>query len=136
MKIFKIALALTVLVSATTFTSCNKYEDGPGISLRSAESRVANTWEVEKYIDSDGTETAGDSNDPVYTMTKDGEITITDGSFTLDGEWSLREDDTVLRNEFVFFGSASVVDYTILRLANNELWLEDADGDKTYLKEK
>jgi hypothetical protein len=136
MKIFKIALALTVLVSATTFTSCNKYEEGPAISLRSAESRVDNTWEVEKFIDSDGTETAGDSNDPVYTMTKDGELSVVIGSQNATGNWTLNSDETTLRLEYTYSFINFDFTYTILRLTNDELWLEDEDGDKTYLKEK
>jgi hypothetical protein len=135
MKIFKIALALTVLASATALTSCNKYQDGPGISLRSAESRVVNTWEVEKYIDSDGTETAGDSNDPVYTMTKDGEYSI-DDVIDSSGDWSLVDEEATLRFESTVFTVAFVLDYTILRLTNDEMWLEATNGDKVYLREK
>jgi hypothetical protein len=44
-----IVFALTLVVSGLLFHSCKKYEDGPGISFRSAEARVEADWRVKEY---------------------------------------------------------------------------------------
>jgi hypothetical protein len=68
-----------VLVSALAivFTGC-KYEEGPGISLRTKRDRIANEWKITGY-QIDGTEdaaakksfiSAGDSIEMVFVMTR------------------------------------------------------------------
>jgi hypothetical protein len=39
-------IAFSLLLLLTTLISCQKYEDGPAISFRSAETRVTNDWQV------------------------------------------------------------------------------------------
>ena len=40
-------LAFVLMIGAITITSCRKYEEGPNISLRSKEARIANNWRIE-----------------------------------------------------------------------------------------
>ncbi len=50
----KSTLTLASWVIATlvfTFTSCSKYEEGPGLSLRSKTSRVAGDWKVTSFTE-------------------------------------------------------------------------------------
>lgn len=51
MKKTVLSLTATVLFTSVMIllNSCSKYEDGPGISLRSAEERVSGDWNVESY---------------------------------------------------------------------------------------
>ena len=53
MKTLKLTTLLLALALIFGSTSC-KYEDGPGISLRSKTARVAGEWEVNKTIETDG----------------------------------------------------------------------------------
>lgn len=129
-------LAFAVLSLSAVTTSCNKYEEGPMLSVRSAEYRIIRTWEVDKYIYADGTEENGDSDDPVYTFTKDGEVSITDGNFTYTGDWDLNGDKDEITLEYSY-GSFAVIDnYEIIRLTVNEFWVEDENGDQTHLVAK
>ena len=45
MNLFK--LIILTLISCFLF-SCSKYEDGPGISLRTKKARLTGTWEIAK----------------------------------------------------------------------------------------
>jgi len=123
------------LVGSMSLSSCGKYEEGPGISLKSPTSRIATTWEVEKYIDADGTETAGDDNDPTITYTKDGEFTVTQGNTNYSGTWEF-SGDVDLRTETTIFGFTTVSTVEILRLSSKELWTKDDDGDVIHFKVK
>ena len=43
--------------------SCGKYEEGPGISLRSKKARLANTWTITKTVTKDGDEDVWDADE-------------------------------------------------------------------------
>ena len=90
MKTLKLTTLLLALALIFGFTSC-KYEDGPGISLRSKTARVAGEWIIEKTIDSDGDETTFTADEsPVYKFEKDG---------TMEASWT-------------FLGTTSTTKYT------------------------
>jgi hypothetical protein len=46
---FKLSTALLFTSALLFFNSCRKYEDGPGISFRSADERVSGDWKIEEY---------------------------------------------------------------------------------------
>lgn len=104
MKKISILMLLAVAVAGTSLTSCNKYEEGPGLSIRTAKQRITNTWEVEKYVDADGTETAGTADDATMTITKDGEFTVTDGSFSITGTWAFDDSKENITTTYSFGG--------------------------------
>ena len=45
----KTILAGGLLTAVSVSPSCGKYDDGPGFSLASKKSRLAGTWELEKW---------------------------------------------------------------------------------------
>lgn len=82
-KALNIALILTIAL-----TSC-KYEEGPGISLRSKRDRISNEWFVSSYIytdanggDFDRTADFNVENDTIYTYFTDGNSL--DSNFTVE----------------------------------------------------
>jgi hypothetical protein len=60
-----IRYASFALLAGVVFTAC-KYEEGPGISLRSKRDRIANEWRVEKFV-YDGQDVTSTINDTFFT---------------------------------------------------------------------
>lgn len=145
MKNFRIITGLTfVFALLVAVSSCGKYEEGPAISLRSKKARVANDWIVEKTIDEDGNEDTDGMEGVTYTFTKEGIVTITyDGSSTggfsgsISGTWSFTDDKEGLIMESSFFGTTTQDTSKILKLKNDEMWLEDEEeGTEIHFKSK
>lgn len=134
LKLTTLLLALTLVFGST---SC-KYEDGPSLSLRTKKARLAGEWIIEKYIDSDGTETAvKEADSPVVTFEKDGTGNV---SFTFLGttstskfDWEFTDSKKKLKTTDE---DGDVFTEEILRLTNKEFWTIDEDKDKTYYKAK
>jgi uncharacterized lipoprotein NlpE involved in copper resistance len=130
---------LSILFAAfavVMLASCGKYEDGPGFSLRSKTARLAGTWTV--------TEAFQGTVDITTSLTNGGTIEATfekDGSYTytynfvilgfptngsVSGTWAFSSDKSALE---VTDGSGQMDSSKILRLTNNELWLEQVDSN-------
>ena len=127
----RIILTLTIaLVSMFTITSCKKYEEGPGLSLRSKTARLAEDWVIEKYIynGEDRTEEAKALFGADFSFTiKDGGTYTINGDFSDEGKWELIESKEVLQ---LTPKDGEIIKYTILKLKNEELWLRYTDdGD-------
>lgn len=121
---------LIALLFTFAFASCKKYEEGPVVSLRSKKERVANTWVIEKIIDSDGNEYQGSMvPDIETTYTKDGDVENEDGDKY--GEWEFGDSKESL---IVKPDNGGESESEILRLKEDELWLEDDDGTETHLE--
>ena len=117
-----------------------KYEDGPGLSLRSKKARVAATWEFKKVLYNSFDET---SEYLYYTweMRKDGTFYVDSfgrqpynpfGGKVEDGEW-----DFVLDKEAIDFryDDGRIERYNIKRLTAKDLWMEYIDsGDTRYIE--
>ena len=120
--------------------SCGKYEDGPGISLRSKSSRIAGSWTIDKKFENDIDVTSqwvGNGIDRTYEFTRDGSYskTTTYGSGTVStdsGTWEFVNDDEDLKISYSNSGFTSVNTYKILRLTNSELWYSITDSTDTY----
>lgn len=136
MKKYKILLLLTIC-SVLIVTSCRKYEEGPNISLRKKESRIANTWRVES-AQLNGNEV---SLDPYWAKQKhyfyrDGKyiVTITDPitleARNLQGTWSLYDDDRKIAITTKNFSGNidSTNDYSILKLYEKQFWIRKTDN--------
>ncbi len=126
---------LSILFAAfavVMLASCGKYEDGPGFSLRSKTSRLAGSWTVTEAFQGSTNITTSLTNGGTVDLTfdKDGAYTysydfvITNGSVT--GTWAFSSDKTSLE---VTDGSGQMDSSKILRLTNNELWLEQSDSN-------
>jgi hypothetical protein len=107
--------------------SCNKYEDGPKLSLRSRKARIINTWKVSKYLVDNVDNTASfNSAYPDYTVVFDKSgsysISATYNSvvFSETGTWELSDSKSfIIRHET----APTVQDHSneITRLKNDEL---------------
>lgn len=121
-------------------TACNKYEDGPKLSLRSKKERVANTWVIEKAI-RNGNDVTDEYEIYTLTTSKDGDAklnaTIVFGGFTYttntNGTWEFSSN----KEKLIFDYENDDADntYQILRLKEDELWIRELGGeDELHLK--
>jgi hypothetical protein len=129
---------LSILFAAfavVLLASCGKYENGPGFSLRSKTSRLAGTWTVTEAFQG-STDITGDitnggtvevtfDKDGAYTYAYDFEIFGIPTSGSVSGTWSFSDDKTEI---VVTDGSGQSDSAKILRLTNQELWIEEPDG--------
>lgn len=131
-------MGIVLLMAAITVlgNSCQKYPDGPGISLRSRAERVANSWRVEKYLRNDIDQTAyflTDKINYVETFTLDGSWSVSYFDYkdnkqrSSGGTWQFANDERqILR---VTDNDAQL--FNIMRLKEKELWFWYIDnGDK------
>lgn len=134
MKTIKI-LSLALLAMTFVLGSCSKYEEGPAFSLRTKKARLAGEWKADKYIDSNGNEENA-NDDGTIEFTKDNTFIVKSGNFSTTGTWEFTKDKEYLETEFTYTSGGVTVTETneskILRLKNDELWLEDEDGDQTH----
>ena len=107
-------------------TGCKKYEEGPALSLRSKEARVANTWKVE-YTSTNGTDYTSFYSDYTMTFTKDGGYSFVWGNVTGSGKWEFQNDE----EEIKISGTSSQSSETIhiLKLKEKEFWYYSMDGN-------
>ncbi|MEZ4777572.1 MAG: DUF5004 domain-containing protein [Bacteroidia bacterium] len=119
-----------------SLTSCSTYPDGPTISLKSKEARIAGTWKVTQATDEDGQDATDSFSNWRYTFSEDGTavLNITEGSvgYEMTGDWALSDDQLTFRVSVQgqIFGTVTFTqdaEYEILRLSDKEFWLKDVD---------
>lgn len=125
-KLFALGFAAMMMLTLT-LTSCNKYEDGPGFSLRSAKARISRTWKPVEYVSSNGTTVAASSSDGTYTFDKDGTFSYTSGNLSASGTWEFNGDKTTITTTISGISNTE----TITRLSTKELWTKDSNGTVT-----
>ena len=133
------AILLTALTLGIALSSCNKYEDGPSISLRSRAARVAGDWKVKKAT-SDGQDITSILTGFNYSInyTKDGNYTATmtfmGTTDTEKGTWEFYDNDT----KMISTDAAGLKDtMAITMLKNAEMHLKSLDGkDELQLEAK
>ena len=108
-------------------TACGKYEEGPGLSLRSKKARVANEWKVEyAYDHKDQVEITSDFTGEVFVFAKDGSYMKKDGGVTKKtGTWEFISD----KEEIAIIFPDDIDKFSILRLKSNEMWLRDSEEE-------
>lgn len=117
----QITVILTLIILLTVFMlqSCQKYEDGPMISLRSRTERVSNQWVVDNYKinGADYTSLLTSYNE---TFTKNGAYTYSWSLFDGSGTWKFQNKD----KEILLTGSDSQASRTlfILKLEEKSFW--------------
>jgi hypothetical protein len=133
----RLLLAATVL-TILNYQSCSKYEDGPAFSLKSKKGRLLGEWElVDVRGASGGFET--ENLEVTFEFERDGDLTVETTysypgysySYKYRGDWEFEDSKTTL--ELDIDGSKS--EFEILRLSNQELWIED-DWRDEYRFEK
>jgi len=120
-----------MLVSA----SC-KYEEGPGISLRTKKARLSGNWEVEKISENDGDVYTPNGNNSIkYTFNKSGSG---DGEFKTFGITTTRTFDWEFKNSKeeikITYNNGDIIYTTILRLTNEEMVLVTPENDRWELE--
>ncbi|HTF80291.1 MAG TPA: hypothetical protein VL947_01145 [Cytophagales bacterium] len=114
-------------------TSCKKYEDGPLLSLRSREARVANVWKVETVL-KNGNDVTGDYDNYEEIYEKGGKYSYTwtfgGVSGTGTGKWKFQNDDEEIRLYDVDAREDRIL--YILKLKENHFWYFYNDGGDKY----
>ena len=136
-------LKLTSLLFAAMLifgTSCGKYPDGPGFSLRTKKARLVNTWKVTYATDANDDIT---ENTAGVTLTIDEEGNWKTGCETTNGAvqeetgtWQLSNDKDIL---ILTHDDATITipqQWKINRLKNDELWLENAQANGASAERK
>ncbi len=131
------------------WSSCS-YEEGPWISFKSKEERMANQWFVPLAIDDSEEEITPEFNRQLFLFTKDGNVKIyfykknedpdsiagtwffSDKKKTFN--WDLQADEQKLQ-ELEFYYPAQQA-FEILRLYEDECWLKDEAGGRLFLEPK
>lgn len=123
-------------------SGCKKYEDGPAVSLTPRSERVANTWTF-SYAEEDGENVSDQYDQYELFLNSDGDAQLnakytafgTTYETTTDGTWMFQNNDENI--VFDFEDDSQDNEFRILRLTNDELWLEDLDQDlEIHLLEK
>ena len=113
----KLFLFASLLVM-TIVSSCSRYEEGPGLSLRSKDARLEGEWTIDEFSG----QTSLDWN---MSIKDDGTYTFSSSFGEVSGTWEW----ATLKTEVVFTNVLGDETYTIVRLANKELWYKDDNGD-------
>lgn len=133
MKLF-FRLGLVAMMALTmTVTSCNKYEEGPKVTLLTAKMRITGDWSL-LNVTADGYDVTSFYPTTSLEIVKDGtyKYTATSGSVSVteNGSWKFNSDKT----QYISTDSdGDITTYTIVKLKNSILKLKyvDSDGDVT-----
>lgn len=120
-------LSLALLAMTFVLGSCSKYEEGPALSLRTKKARVANTWQADKYVSEDGTETEA-NDESTIEYEKDGTFTVKSGAFSFEGTWEFNSDKTGIITSLESNGVTQESTLIIIKLKNDEMWVADKDS--------
>lgn len=133
MRLLTKLIALS-FIALCLLPSCDKYEDGPGISLRSRKARMANNWKIDRAYDN-GDEVTDSYDNYELDLGKSGSARLSESSnfggvtFTVEtsGSWRFINRDQDLELNFENDDADNV--YTILRLEENSLWVRERGDD-------
>ena len=133
----KLAIILTIVAAtAMIFSSCGKYDEGPGFSLLTKKARITGTWTLSEITENG---TAVDVTDVTlkYTLEKDGTGSTVAGwggmTFTSDIEWEFDDTKENLKikskNPITGEWEEEWTESKIIRLTNSECWTEDIENE-------
>jgi hypothetical protein len=134
MKTKKLVVVNLLIAFALSFVSCGKYEDGPGLSLRTKKARLAGTWKAEKvFVNNELSQTATEE-EPRIEFTRDDIYRIDLDSAWVEGTWKFNDDKSkVIGTYAIPFVGEFNNSYRILRLTNDEFWAV-IDGREVHYK--
>ena len=128
---------LLLLITISILISSCLYKNGPVISLRLKSERLANTWNYDNYMINNLNVTEYfDSN--TLQFTKDGFIYKTnilkDSTTTTIGKWEFDESTSQILKMYLIDSTLSswAESWTILRLLEEEVWLENRTGTEIH----
>ena len=136
----KIGVIFTFLViTAMMMTSCGKYEEGPGFSLRTKTARLTGEWKLVE-ITENGTAMDISDMEATYEFERGGDMKVSTKwmgmTFSFEGEWRFDDSKENLEVRIKEEGTewSEWESTEILRLTNGELWLRDefTEEGETY----
>lgn len=127
----KAGIIMLLLTTASLFSiqSCNKYDDGPFVSLRSRTERVSNTWKVENYKvnNDDLTSLVTDYRE---TFTKENTYNYTWGLLSGSGTWMFQNNDEEIK--ISDSNNQTLRTLKLLKLEEKAFWYYYMDGDDKH----
>lgn len=133
MKKFMLAGVIALIGFAFTITSCNKYVDGPKMTLLTKKQRITGDWKISKYT-VDGTDYTSTlqslfGNDFVWSIEKDNSYKES-GNVDQNGTWAFGEDkDDITFTQSSSSSSSNTTTYKILELKNKEIELQYTESN-------
>lgn len=129
MKHVKFFLSSALVVILLSVTGCQKYPEGPLVSIRTKTERVANQWKVGQALDN-GSDVTSNYNMFELRLTKKGGATLSLkytalGStleYTTEGQWSFVNNKEDI--SFDYDNNDADAVYRILKLEEEEMWLK------------
>ena len=129
---------LLLAITGSLFTSCTKFEEGPGLSLRSPEAKLDGNWVVRIATQADGDDVTDLYANFTYTFTKDGAFSyrFEQGNFSFDavGTYSFNKDNSMLSTSASYdFQGLIITDdqmVSVLRLTTDELIILNEDNER------
>lgn len=121
----KTVLILFMGMIALGFESCQKYEEGPIVSIYSRSSRVINNWKVDNYK-VNGTDFTSLVSGYTEVFSKDGGYSYDWSLLSGNGTWKFQNND----NEIKILGINNQSDKVlyIQKLENKQFWYYYMDG--------
>ncbi len=126
-------ILLSGIILMISITACQKYSDGPLFDIKSKTERVANNWKVAQALDN-GVDVTSDYNQYELNLKSNGDASLSAKysvigiafEFVTDGTWVFVNDNE--RISFDFDNNDADALYKILKLKENEMWIEKNDG--------
>ena len=118
-------IPLLMIAAIFILSGCGKYEEGPGISLRTKKARLVGNWQLEE-LEIEGTDFTADINrweiefrdDETFEQSVQIEGF---GSSTVEGEWEFSNDKTEVE---ITYDDGTKTDLNISKLMHKELWFD------------
>jgi hypothetical protein len=125
------------LLALLAFSSCKKYPDGPGFSLRPKKWRLSGTWQVEQLLVNGQDMTSAYFPNRTFFESYEGngyyEYDNQNG-FSVDtasGSWKWVSKREQIMHTVSPFGNDALL-ITILKLENKSFWYTFTSGSQTY----
>lgn len=138
--VLKVLCVFSVVVGITA--GCQKYEDGPAISIIPKEERVANTWVVAQAL-ADNQDVTDQYDQYELYLTRGGDVELT-AKYTIfgttyttdtDGTWQFTNNKDNI--SFDYEDDDQDAEYQILKLTEKEMWLRKVGQElELHLREK
>lgn len=128
-----------LIIASIAIASCRKYDNGPGLSLRSKKERIANNWRISQVID-DGQDVTDDYENYRLMLSKTGSAQLTAKynwfgatiEYSTSGTWELQSNNE--RIYMNFDDDDADATYRITKLYEDEMWLlEEAENREFHL---
>ena len=123
-KLFAFGLLLTMIIAGAS--SCKKYEEGPGLSLRSKTKRLTGTWNISKATEQGADVFSSYAKGYQIEFKDDNTFTLTENLNEFSGNWSFIEDKTKIELKI---SDGTIIKFIIIQLKHKEMILDqDIEG--------